>query len=154
MDADSIRDGNLSQHPDRVIKNSRAGREEDGLAGLDELKALFGWGKQEEGERKGVRSAYGELYGKITDEEGKWYVDRNPEVQSGSGWKVVEDPKVVEARKQGTWEERVKRGDWEPMWTNCAFDLLVLIRARVLTDFRAVTPLWRCTLEYVPLLPA
>lgn len=99
------------QDPDKVIKNCRDGAVEDGLVGVEGLRKLFG--------EKGVRSAYGEVGGLVEGEEGKWYVDRPGEVQSGNGWAVKEDPKVVEERKKGSWEEKVKRGDFEPMWTNC-----------------------------------
>lgn len=116
-DADGIADGNLEQHPDRVIRNARRAEEGDGLVGLRELRRLF-----EEGGT--VRSAYGECYGRVKGEEGKLYVDRTPEVHSGSGWTVTEKPEVVEARKKGSWEERVRRGDFEPRWTNCEFVVL------------------------------
>lgn len=106
-DANGIRAGNLSQHPDRVIKSARPAKEADGLVDLDAIRALYG-------EAAGVRSAYGEAYGRIPSEEGKWYVDRAPEVASGSGWAIKEDPEVVAKRKIGTFEERVRRGDFEP----------------------------------------
>ncbi|KAM0748963.1 Endonuclease/exonuclease/phosphatase [Meredithblackwellia eburnea MCA 4105] len=121
--------GDYSQHPDRIIKNSRQPTEEDGLATVEELKSLYLTGEQGR-----IRSAYGEIHGLITSEEGKWYADRKPEVASGSGWAVVEDEETKKKRKLGTWEERVRRGDFEPKWTN-------------------FTPLWRCTLDYIFLLP-
>ncbi|KAL8292268.1 hypothetical protein RQP46_001734 [Phenoliferia psychrophenolica] len=126
-DAQGIHDGNLSQHPDRIITSARPGEDADGLIDLDALKELYG-------EVSGIRSAYGEAYGTIPSEEGRWYVDRPPEVASGSGWAVPEDPEVVKKRKQGTREECIRRGDFEPKWSN-------------------FTPLWRCTLDYIFLLP-
>lgn len=113
-DADGIRDENLSQHPDRVIKNARPAEDKDGLVGIEALRALYGYA---EGEGE-VRSAYGEAFGKVKGEEGKTYSDRTPEVGSGSGWAVTEDPEVVRKRKEGTWEERVRRGDFEVRWSN------------------------------------
>lgn len=128
-DADGIRGGNLSQHPDRVIKNAREGTEEDGLASLEDLKGMF----KLEGE---VRSAYGEVGGRLKEDGGRdrCYVDRPEGVQSASGWKIKEDEKVVEERKKGEWGDRVRRGDFEPKYTN-------------------FTPLWRCTLDYIFVLP-
>lgn len=121
---DSISNENLNDEsdPDKVILNCRIGKEEDGLADLESLKKLF-YGDdlraEEIGERERVRSTYGEGYGLVEGEEENWYVSREPEVQSGSGWRVKEDPKVVAARKRGTWEEKVRRGDFEPKYTNC-----------------------------------
>lgn len=112
-DADGIRDGNLSQHPDKVIRNARQGGEGDGMVGLEEIKRLFGGGKE-------VRSAYGEGYGRVEGEQEQWYVERLPEVQSGSGWVIEESEEVKEKRRGGSWEERVRRGDFEPRFTNCA----------------------------------
>ena len=127
--ADSIRGGDLSQHPDKVIRNSRTPEEGDGLAELEELKRLFGYSEGGEGGGGEIRSAYGENYGKIPSEESNTYIDRTPEVASGSGWVIKEDPEVVRKRKIGTREEKIKRGDWEPKWTNCEliwFFLLLL----------------------------
>lgn len=98
--------------PDRIITNSRPPLPSDGLASLSELQSLMSWVGED------VRSAYGEGYGKCKGEEGKWYVDRKPEVQSGSGWLIEELMEVKEKRKEGDWKERVRRGDFEPMWTN------------------------------------
>lgn len=128
---DSIKDGNLAQHPDKVIRNSRVGTEEDGLVDLNGFKTLFNYHDlSSAGEQEGVRSAYGEIHHLVVDkdgknEEGNWYVDRVPEVVSAQGWVIKEDPKVVEARKfaVGGMEERVRRGDFEPQWTNCEFSL-------------------------------
>ncbi|KAI5479379.1 Endonuclease [Pseudohyphozyma bogoriensis] len=129
---DGIHDGDLSQHPDRIIAHSRPGTEADGLASLEAIKKLFGYGEDDASSQ--IRSAYGEAYGKIPSESSQWYCQRTPEVHSGSGWATQQDPKVVEARQAGEWEERVRRGDFEPIWTN-------------------FTPLWRCTLDYIFLLP-
>ena len=50
-------------------------------------------------------------------------------MQSGSGWVVKEDEEVVRRRKEAKDEdERVRRGDYEPMWSN-------------------FTPLWRLSIE-------
>ncbi|GAA5858788.1 hypothetical protein JCM8547_004988 [Rhodosporidiobolus lusitaniae] len=124
---------------EKPIKNSRPGNEqEDGIVSLDTLRGLFaratGVGEGEEGEGKGVRSAYGEAYGKCPGEERRWYVDRKPEVQAGNGWRAQESEEEKEKRREGMWEERVKRGDFEPVYSN-------------------FTPLWRCTLDYIFLLP-
>ncbi|ORY69278.1 Endonuclease/exonuclease/phosphatase [Leucosporidium creatinivorum] len=117
--AHSVRSGKV-QDPDKVIKNCRDGEAGDGLFGVEGLRKLFGGG-----EGQSVRSAYGEVGGLIKAEEGKWYVDRPGEVQSGNGWVVKEDPEVAERRKKGSWEERVRRGDFEPMWTNCSYIFLL-----------------------------
>lgn len=128
--AHSVRSGKpLSEDEDKVIKNCREGVEGDGLAGIEELKRLFGYSEEEEGQPR-VRSAYGEIGGSLQGGkgEGNHYCDRLPEVQSGNGWVVKEDQEVVRKRKEGTQEERVRRGDYEPMWTN-------------------FTPLWRLSIE-------
>lgn len=122
----------LSQHPDRVIKNTREATPDDGLATLEQLQAMFRQaGASSGGENAGVRSAYGESYGLIESERTNWYCDRKPEVQMGNGWKIQEEEAEKAKRQQGSWEERVRRGDFEPKYTN-------------------FTPLWRCTLECVP----
>ena len=120
-DRQGVHDGNLSQHPDRIIASARPAGESDGLVDLEGIKDLYA-------EVAGVRSAYGEAYGLVKGEEGKFYVDRAPEVANGSGRLIEEDPEVVAKRKLGSWEDRVARGDFEPKWSN-------------------FTPLWRCTLE-------
>lgn len=68
-----------------------------------------------------VRSAYGEVGGRLKEDGGRdrCYVDRPEGVQSASGWKIKEDEKVVEERKKGEWGDRVRRGDFEPKYTNC-----------------------------------
>lgn len=138
---DSINDGNLAQHPDKVIRNSRTGGEEDGLVDLDGFKTLFNYQDLSlggvEGKKEGVRSAYGEIHHLVVDkdgksEEGNWYVDRVPEVVSAQGWVIKEDTKIVEARKfaVGGMEERVRRGDFEPKWTNCEYSYYLLDLSR------------------------
>ncbi|GAA6038585.1 hypothetical protein JCM8097_009432 [Rhodosporidiobolus ruineniae] len=115
---------------DKPIKNSRPGtKEEDGIVGLDELRALFALAGPE-----GARSAYGEAYGKCDGQERRWYCDRKPGVQAGNGWKVPEPEEEKAKRMEGSWEERIRRGDFEPIYSN-------------------FTPLWRCTLDYIFLLP-
>lgn len=134
------------------IRNSRPGNfEDDGIADLDTLRSLFTSVAGEGG--SGTRSAYGEAYGLCEGEARRWYCDRKPEVQAGNGWRVEETEEEKAKRRVGEWEERVKRGDFEPKFSNCAFPLLVLCQNTLLTrgpPFRAVTPLWRCTLEWVP----
>ncbi|CEQ38789.1 SPOSA6832_00265, partial [Sporobolomyces salmonicolor] len=117
-----------SQDPDKVIKNSRPAMEVDGLATLEQLKKLYGY-QEGAGSGSGIRSAYGEAYGLVKGEEDKWYCARSPEVQTTNGSKVLPTEKEKEERSRGTWEERVRRGDFEPIYTN-------------------FTPLWRCTLEW------
>ncbi|GAA5922704.1 uncharacterized protein JCM15063_003398 [Sporobolomyces koalae] len=117
------------EDPDKVIKNTRPATDDDGLADIEQIKQLYGY--KEGG--SGIRSAYGENYGLVKDERSKWYCSRAPEVQNGND----PEPKPTAAeqaeRERGTWEERVARGDFEPIYTN-------------------FTPLWRCTLDYVFLL--
>ncbi|GAA5950624.1 hypothetical protein JCM21900_002530 [Sporobolomyces salmonicolor] len=122
-----------SQDPDKVIKNSRPAMEVDGLATLEQLKKLYGY-QEGAGSGLGIRSAYGEAYGLVKGEEDKWYCARSPEVQTANGSKVLPTEKEKEERSRGTWEERFRRGDFEPIYTN-------------------FTPLWRCTLDYIFLLP-
>ncbi|SCV68498.1 BQ2448_619 [Microbotryum intermedium] len=116
-------EGEEAQDPDKVIKNSRVANEADGLLSLDEFKHLYATLPH-------VRSAYGELHGLFPEEQAQWYVERPPGVESSQGWKIIEDRSVVEKRRQGSWDERVTRGDFEPMYTN-------------------YTPLWRCCLDYI-----
>ncbi|GAA6059364.1 hypothetical protein JCM10212_003262 [Sporobolomyces blumeae] len=122
--------GDEENDPDKVIKNTRPSRPEDGLADIERIKALYGY--KEGG--SGLRSAYGETHGLVESEESKWYCRRNPEVQNGAEAKVVPTEEEQRERARGSWEERVLRGDFEPIYTN-------------------YTPLWRCTLDYILLLP-
>ncbi|GAA6013380.1 hypothetical protein JCM11491_006372 [Sporobolomyces phaffii] len=124
--------GSDEEDPDKVIKNTRPARPEDGLADIDQIKRLYGY---QEGRGSGLRSAYGENYGLIEGEQDKWYCARGPEVQNGNDPKPRLTAAEIEERSRGaTWDERVARGDFEPIYTN-------------------FTPLWRCTLDFVFLLP-
>ncbi|GAA6002709.1 hypothetical protein JCM10207_007637 [Rhodosporidiobolus poonsookiae] len=127
--SDALEDPTAPHHG-KPIKNSRPGTvDEDGIVGLDALRALYAAGGD-----AGARSAYGEAYGLCPSQEGKWYCDRKPEVQAGNGWREQESEEEKAKRREGTWDERVKRGDFEPLYSN-------------------FTPLWRCTLDYIFLLP-
>ncbi|GAA5907960.1 uncharacterized protein JCM6883_004072 [Sporobolomyces salmoneus] len=120
------------EDPDKVIKNARPARPEDGLADIDKIKKLYGY--KEGG--SGIRSAYGENYGLVKGQEENWYCARRPEVQNGNDPKPkLTEEEVKERVGSVTWEERVARGDFEPIYTN-------------------FTPLWRCTLDFIFLLPA
>jgi RNA exonuclease NGL2 len=133
----------------KMVRNSREGLEEDGLIGLEGLKTLFDYRDlsvpspttvmvdpenmktidDEVLAKKSTRSAYGSIgHHFATEFAGNYYFDRSPEVHATNGWIIPEDPKVIAKRKEGTLEERIRRGDFEPKWTN-------------------FTPLWRCTLE-------
>ncbi|BGP21322.1 endonuclease [Rhodotorula toruloides] len=128
-EGENVASDDLSQHPDRVIKNTREATPEDGLATLEHLQAMF-----RQAGASVVRSAYGEAYGLVETERSKWYCDRKPEVQMGNGRKVQEEEAEKAKRQRGSWDERVRRGDFEPKYTN-------------------FTPLWRCTLDYIFLFP-
>lgn len=105
---------------DKVIKNCRAATTADGLASLEELQQLYAAAT----ETGPIRSAYGEIGGRFASEEGKWYVDRLGEAQ-GANDPVLDAERLaqaIKARKEsGSMEERVRRGDFEPMWTNCGY---------------------------------
>lgn len=145
-EGDEVNSGDLSQHPDRTIKNTREATPEDGLGTFEQLRDMIrgalsspsgsssarGGGGGGRGTR--VRSAYGEAYGLIASEKERWYCSRKPEVQMGNGWRAPEPEAEKEARRQGEMEERIRRGDFEPVYTN-------------------FTPLWRCTLDYILLFP-
>ncbi|GAA5925215.1 hypothetical protein JCM3775_006397 [Rhodotorula graminis] len=149
-EGEDVTSDDLSQHPDRIIKNSRPPTEDDGLATLEQLQHLFRHPDYSStttdaaaaaaappaapAERRRVRSAYGESYGLVPSESQRWYCARKPEVQMGNGWRVAEPEADVAARLEGSWAERVERGDFEPLYSN-------------------FTPLWRCTLDYILLLP-
>ncbi|BGP36393.1 RNA exonuclease ngl2 [Rhodotorula kratochvilovae] len=133
-EGEDVTSDDLSQHPDRIIKNSRAPTDEDGLATLEQLQALFHYSSSNAADERRVRSAYGEAHGLVPSEASRWYCARRPEVQMGSGWRVPEPPADIAARQEGSWDERVRRGDFEPLYSN-------------------FTPLWRCTLDYILLLP-
>ena len=151
--------------PDKVIWKSRAATKEDGLLDVEDFMRLFAWNEEEIRGSLGPApsasaistiistlatislsshssppsalplSAYGSISLQLPALEGCRYVDREPSVQSGNGWVVVEDPEVVRKRKIGTDTEKRSRGDGEPSYTN-------------------FTPLWRCTLDYIFLLPS
>ncbi|GAA5995172.1 hypothetical protein JCM5350_001858 [Sporobolomyces pararoseus] len=130
-EGDETEPNSEEEDPDKVIKNTRPARAEDGLADIEKIKKLFGY--KEGG--SGIRSAYGENYGLIEGEEENWYCSRGPEVQNGNDPKPKLKKEEVESRSKGvSWEERVQRGDFEPIYTN-------------------FTPLWRCTLDFIFLLP-
>ncbi|GAA5820510.1 hypothetical protein JCM3770_002280 [Rhodotorula araucariae] len=134
-EGEDVASGDLSQHADRIIKNSRSPTDGDGLATLEQLKALFRYpARGAAADEPRVRSAYGEAHGLVPSEASRWYCARRPEVQMGDGWRVPEPPADIAARQQGSWDERVRRGDFEPLYSN-------------------FTPLWRCTLDYILLLP-
>ncbi|GAA5898064.1 hypothetical protein JCM8208_000145 [Rhodotorula glutinis] len=144
-EGEDVTSDDLSQHPDRIIKNSRLPTEDDGLATLEQLQHLFRHPSSSSSTStddattspapaRRVRSAYGESYGLVSSESQRWYCARKPEVQMGNGWRVAEPEADVAARLEGSWAERVERGDFEPMYSN-------------------FTPLWRCTLDYILLLP-
>lgn len=137
-EGEDVASDDLSQHPDRVIKNTRPATDEDGLATLEQLQALFHHPSSPSpsslSSTRRIRSAYGESYGLVPSERTKWYSSRPPEVQMGNGWRVPEPAEAQAAREEGTWDERVRRGDFEPRYSN-------------------FTPLWRCTLDYILLLP-
>ncbi|GAA5837274.1 hypothetical protein JCM9279_005638 [Rhodotorula babjevae] len=136
-EGEDVTSDDLSQHPDRIIKNSRLPTEDDGLATLEQLQHLFrrpASPSSSPARARRVRSAYGESYGLIPSESQRWYCARKPEVQMGNGWRVAEPEADVAARLEGSWKERVERGDFEPLYSN-------------------FTPLWRCTLDYLLLLP-
>ena len=163
--------------PDKVIWKSREAREEDGLLTVEEFMRIFSWSEEEIRGSLGPTaststlsaiatsipsaistvisslssisiasqpipkptpppvSAYGSISLQLPALEGRRYVDREPGVQSGNGWFTTEDPEVVKKRKMGTDDEKRSRGDGEPGYTN-------------------FTPLWRCTLDYIFLLPS
>ncbi|GAA5997232.1 uncharacterized protein JCM10292_000115 [Rhodotorula paludigena] len=137
-EGEDVASDDLSQHPDRVIKNTRPATDEDGLATLEQLQLLFRHPSSPSPSSpfstRRIRSAYGESYGLVPSERTKWYSSRPPEVQMGNGWRVPEPAEAQAAREEGTWDERVRRGDFEPRYSN-------------------FTPLWRCTLDYILLLP-
>ena len=136
-EGDEVNSGDLSQHPDRTIKNTREATPDDGLGTFEQLRDMIrgalsspsgASSAREGGGGTRVRSAYGEAYGLIDSEKERWYCSRKPEVQMGNGWRAPEPEAEKEARRQGEMEERIRRGDFEPVYTN-------------------FTPLWRCTLE-------
>ncbi|GAA5988561.1 hypothetical protein JCM11641_004604 [Rhodosporidiobolus odoratus] len=134
-------DGDASDNPTlprtKPIKNSRPPNEDgsDGIATLDELRELFSssFSSSASTTSEGAQSAYGDAYGLCDGQQGRWYCDRPPGVQAGNGWKVEEKREEWEKRQEGEWEERIKRGDFEPRFSN-------------------FTPLWRCTLDYIFLI--
>jgi len=93
------------EDPDKVIKNTRPARREDGLADIEKIKRLYGY--REGG--SGIRSAYGESYGLVEEEKRKWYCSREPEVQNGNDPKPELTEGELEERSKGSWEERVLR---------------------------------------------
>lgn len=94
------------QDPDKVIKNTRPARPEDGLADIEQIKKLYGYSEG----GSGIRSAYGENYGLVRGEEDNWYCSRGPEVQNGNDPKPKLTKEQIEERHRGlTWEERVTR---------------------------------------------
>jgi len=79
---------------DRVLKNTRPARPEDGLMSLDELKSVY------EKYGKGAFSVYGHNYGRLEKETGNWYGER--------------DGKPATALESSTKQQRVLEGYYEP----------------------------------------
>ena len=129
---------------DKVIKNCREPMGEDGLATFDELRQPY-FATTQTGR---IRSAYGEIGGLMPSEDGKWYVDRLGEAQGAKG--AEQDAgdvsrAIAEQKASGTLPERIQRGDFEPMWTNCeSFNCRM---SAMLTCNLLDTPLWHLTIE-------
>lgn len=85
---------------DRVLKNTRPARSEDGLLTLDELKSMYiKYGK-------GAYSVYGQNLGRIADQSGNWYGER--------------EGKPAHTPASDQQEQRIREGYYEPAWTNGA----------------------------------
>lgn len=83
---------------DRVLKNTRAARPEDGLLSIDELKAMY------DRYGRGAYSVYGMNYGRLEQETGNWYGEREGKPTSPPS-------------REGL-EQRIQEGYYEPAWTN------------------------------------
>lgn len=88
---------------DRVLKNTRPARPEDGLLSLSELKSMY------KTYGKGSWSVYGRNYGRIEAESGNWFGEREGKPAG---------PPDSDAREQ---EQRLTPGYYEPAWTNGKF---------------------------------
>ena len=92
---------------DRVLKNTRPAKPEDGLLSIDELKAMYArYGK-------GAYSLYGTNYGRLERETGNWYGEREGKPPSREGL-----------------EQRIQEGYYEPAWTNGEPDPPLIIPER------------------------
>jgi len=100
--SDGIATGEVYAQPegdeDRVLKNTRPARPEDGLLSINELKAMYA----EYG--KGAYSVYGRNYGRLERETGNWYGER--------------EGKPASLPSREGLEQRIKEGYYEPAWTN------------------------------------
>lgn len=157
-------EGGKHTDPDKVIKNARQGTDSDGLLDLEGFKALYDYSLCKAGacscsltgpsttipdSRNEVTSAYGSISHLLPAFDLNMYVDRTPEVHSTSGWNIPEKAEVVKARREAAC---LRKGDYEPKWTNCEFDHGIHFIPDSKTDSESiveVTPLWRCTLECV-----
>jgi RNA exonuclease NGL2 len=121
---------------DRVLKNTRPARDSDGLLSLDEMKSVY------EKHRNNMWSLYGHYCGTIKGEAGNWFGERD-----GPKEEVVDD---------NTREERINQGYYEPAWTNGMCSPAKKSSDYSVADtvsFTTVTPLWRCTLDYIFYIP-
>lgn len=107
---------------DRVLKNTRAARAEDGLLSLDELKAIY----QPFADR--LTSVYGAYSASVESEEGNRFGER---AEESLGFSQEES-------------EKTKQGYYEPAYTNitplwrCTLDYIVIVPP---LDRRLETPI-------------
>lgn len=110
--------------PDKVTRNARPAVEGDGLLDLPGFKRLFNWhdGELAESQREfpELISAYGSISHLLPAFEGNRYGERAPEIFSTTAeMGAEEEPAVKAQRSAGSTHARVRRGDFEPQWTNC-----------------------------------
>ena len=123
---------------DRVLKNTRPAVPDDALMSKSALEELYArW-------RGRLHSAYGRHSHKLSNENGNFFGQRvTPRSPNENPHQCVD--------LQNPSEDLLRQGYFEPAYTNSEpSDVL-----RALADYcpHSVTPLWRCTLDYIFLIP-
>lgn len=123
---------------DRVLKHTRPATLDDALLSRAELEELYGpW-------RGRLHSVYGRRSHKLSNENGNFFGQRVAAA-------LLNENPHQDVDMQNPSEDLLRQGYFEPAYTNSE----LCDTSQALADYRppSVTPLWRCTLDYIFLIP-